>query len=116
MRKTTLHYGKTTGWAIRPDSGKGFALTDPDHWRYVRAVRDVGHDFLCVRSEARLEALDGIAEDLAHADVGRGRARSAAGQTLVSFLDGRLSADGKSIVHDNRKLTQLFNMGGARDV
>src|ERR1700736_2548411 len=49
----------------------------------VGILRNVGHDFLRVRTKARLEGLDGLAEDVAHADVGRRCAWSAARETLV---------------------------------
>src|SRR6267142_1724915 len=51
----------------------------------VGVVRNVGHDLFCVRPEARLKRLDGITEDVAHANVGRRDAGCAAGNP---FVDG----------------------------
>src|SRR4029453_2320418 len=51
----------------------------------VGVVRNVGHDLFRVRPEARLKRLDGITEDVAHANVGRRGAGCAAGEP---FVDG----------------------------
>src|SRR6188472_4219951 len=51
--------------------------------RYVRVVLDVAHDLLGVRSEGGLVRLDRVAEDVAHADIGRRCAGSAAAEALV---------------------------------
>src|SRR6202035_700033 len=57
-----------------PSSGSGSPdhdLADLDYGSLVGVVGNVGHDFLGVRTEARLEGLDRIAENMAHADVSR---------------------------------------------
>src|SRR5215470_1774633 len=51
----------------------------------VGVLRNVGHDLFRVRPEGRLKRLDGIAEDVAHAHVGRRGAGCTAGQP---FVDG----------------------------
>src|SRR5690242_6521720 len=58
-------------------------FADLDYRRLVSIVRNVGHDLLGVRPEAGLEGLDGVAEDVAHADISRGSAGGAAGEALV---------------------------------
>src|SRR5262245_6694580 len=58
-------------------------LADLEDRGQVGVVRNVAHNLLRVRPEGRLESLDGRAEDVAHADIGRGCAGCAAGQPLV---------------------------------
>src|SRR5262245_51139626 len=50
----------------------------------VGVVRNVGHDLLCVRPEGCLKRLDGITEDVAHANVGRRGTGCAAGKPFVN--------------------------------
>src|SRR5262245_5155807 len=58
-------------------------LADLENGGQVRVVRNVAHNLLRVRPERRLESLGGRAEDVTHADVGRGCAGRAAGQPFV---------------------------------
>src|ERR1017187_7579524 len=58
-------------------------FADLNHRRLVGVVRNISHDLFRVRSEACLERRHGIAENVAHADVGRRGARSTARKALV---------------------------------
>lgn len=54
-----------------------------NHRRNIGVVRNAAHDVVGVRAEAGLKRLDRITKQVTHADVGRRRARCAAGQALV---------------------------------
>ena len=47
-------------------------FADLDDGSQIGVVRNVCHDLIRMRTESCLEGLDGIAENVAHADVGRG--------------------------------------------
>ena len=61
----------------RPSADHDFA--DLDHGRDIGVVRDVAQDLLAVLGHTGLERLHRVGEDVAHADIGRRRARSTAG-------------------------------------
>src|SRR4029079_16060408 len=71
-------------YAGMPSADDDFA--DLHDRRDVGVVLDVAHDLLGVRSEGGLVRLDRVAEDVTHADIGRGRAGSAAAETLVDRI------------------------------
>src|SRR4029079_18545429 len=71
-------------YAGNPSADDDFA--DLHDRRDVGVVLDVAHDLLGVRSEGGLVRLDRVAEDVTHADIGRGRAGSAAAETLVARI------------------------------
>src|SRR5262245_55977969 len=58
-------------------------FADLNYRSLVGVVGNVREDFLRVWAKARLECLDGIAKNVAHADVGCRRARSTARDALV---------------------------------
>src|SRR4051812_20868304 len=58
-------------------------FADLHHRGDVGVVGDVAQDLLGVRSKTLLEGIDRVGEDVAHADIGGGIARRAAGKPLV---------------------------------
>src|SRR5438067_1594023 len=69
-------------WPIHSASANNY-FADLNHGRKIRVVRNVAHDFLRMRSEAILKCLDGIAKNVAHADVGGRSTWSTACQPFV---------------------------------
>src|SRR6516225_7387037 len=59
-------------------------LADLDHRRDVGVILDVAHDLLAVLAHSGLKGLQRINEDVAHPDIGRGRAGSAARKSLIN--------------------------------
>src|SRR5262249_26327818 len=62
-------------------------IADLDDWRKIRVVRNISHDLLGMWAKAGLERLDRVTEDVTHGDIGRGRARGAAGNTFVDRVE-----------------------------
>src|SRR5580692_8876820 len=73
---------RLTGYLRRSDSADD-DLADLNHRSEVGVIGDVAHDFLGVRTEATLKGLHRVAENVAHANMGARRPRSAARQPLV---------------------------------
>jgi hypothetical protein len=83
-------------------------FADLDDRRLICVVRNVSHDLLCMRAEARLKGLHRVTEDVAHAYVGGGVARTSTSQSPVHRVE--LAAIPHASLNERHVLVPVIRM------
>src|SRR6185437_5608941 len=92
--------------------GADHHFADLDHRGDVRIVRYIAHDLFTVLAHPGLERLERVDIDVAHADIGRRCARSAARKTLVHRIE--LAGLAKAVLDQRHVLVAVIGVIEAR--